>query len=479
MTQSSFGALNAAYSGLSAAQMGIDIVGQNIDNATTTGYVRERVEQQGVGAPAPAGPIVAPQATSGQGVAITSIDQLSSNLLDAQVRTTSAAAGYSQVRSTALTQIETALGEPADNALSGQLQTFWAAWQDVSNQPGDAAPVGTLLGQANALTNQISTAYQAVQQQWSQTNTDVATKVAQLNSDAAQVAAMNGQIRSIVASGGNANELIDQRTNVAADIATLAGGSVTQNSDGTISINVGGTNIVDGTNSRAVKETGATQLEGAASSPVQLVWADSPTSGTLSLNGGEIAGDISLLAPADGTGTGGPLAETAAQLNTLATSLATQVNTVSETGVTSSGATGQDFFALAAGVPAALGLSVVPTNVSGVAVAAVGAGAADGSIADAISQIGTASNSPDSAWASYVVQLGAQSQVESQQASLSQSAQNAATTAQASQESVDLDEENMNLIAYQHAYEGAARVMTTLDQMLDQLINHTGVVGLE
>jgi flagellar hook-associated protein 1 FlgK len=36
----------------------------------------------------------------------------------------------------------------------------------------------------------------------------------------------------------------------------------------------------------------------------------------------------------------------------------------------------------------------------------------------------------------------------------------------------------MNLIAYQHAYQGAARVMTTLDSMLDQLINHTGIVGL-
>ena len=36
----------------------------------------------------------------------------------------------------------------------------------------------------------------------------------------------------------------------------------------------------------------------------------------------------------------------------------------------------------------------------------------------------------------------------------------------------------MNLIAYQHAYQGSARVMTALDSILDQLINHTGLVGL-
>jgi flagellar hook-associated protein 1 FlgK len=198
----------------------------------------------------------------------------------------------------------------------------------------------------------------------------------------------------------------------------------------------------------------------------------------VALGTGEIAGDLSLLAPANASGNGGALAETAAQLNTLASSLASQVNAVSESGVTSSGATGQDFFALQAGVPAALGLSVVPTSVSGVAVAAPGAGAADGSIADQISQIGASAGSPDSGWASFVVSLGTQSQSAAQQATLDTSSQAAASTAQASQESVSLDQESMNLIAYQHAYEGAARVMTTLDSMLDQLINHTGIVGL-
>lgn len=36
----------------------------------------------------------------------------------------------------------------------------------------------------------------------------------------------------------------------------------------------------------------------------------------------------------------------------------------------------------------------------------------------------------------------------------------------------------MNLLTYQHAYQGAARVLTAVDQMLDTLINHVGVVGI-
>ena len=53
----------------------------------------------------------------------------------------------------------------------------------------------------------------------------------------------------------------------------------------------------------------------------------------------------------------------------------------------------------------------------------------------------------------------------------------AATALQQSQTGVDLDEETANLLTYQHAYQGAARVLTAIDEMLDVLINRTGLVG--
>ncbi|BBE21600.1 hypothetical protein MN0502_04830 [Arthrobacter sp. MN05-02] len=43
--------------------------------------------------------------------------------------------------------------------------------------------------------------------------------------------------------------------------------------------------------------------------------------------------------------------------------------------------------------------------------------------------------------------------------------------------SVSMDEEQVNLLQYQHAYQGAARVMTAVDEMLDVLINRMGIVG--
>ena len=171
------------------------------------------------------------------------------------------------------------------------------------------------------------------------------------------------------------------------------------------------------------------------------------------------------------------LAEAAASYNAFAVSLAQRVNDVHRTGATPTGATGLDFFAIDPAQPAALGLSVVPTGVGQVATGAPGAGGSEGSIADAISQLGTGPNAVDKQWADFVVRVGVASKTEQQQSALADLASSGAVGAQLSNSSVDLDEENMNLLAFQHAYQGAARVMTAVDEALDVLINHTGLVG--
>ncbi|AGW42125.1 flagellar hook protein [Leifsonia xyli subsp. cynodontis DSM 46306] len=472
MTESALGALRAAYSGLQAAQAGMDIVGQNIDNANTVGYVRQSVSQQSVGQPGRVGSD-ANGPRSGQGVVVAAIVQSGSSLLDAQVRSTAADAAYSSVRSGALDQVQTILGEPSGDAISGRLQTFWNAWQSVANRPGSSAPVGALLGQAATLASTIGTAYKALQSQWSQTSGQLATTVSQLNADIARIADLNGQIRTAIAAGGNANELIDQRNVAAQGFAKLVGGRVDIAGDNTVSVSIGGIAVVQGTSFEQVRISGGTQLEAAGESPVRLVLASDPSGPGLTPSTGEIAGLVSLLGAA---GTGGAIAETAAHLNQLATGLATRVNAISRTGVSSTGATGLDFFAI--GASPALSLSVIPADPSGVATGAVGAGNLDGAVADKISQIGNTAASPDATWSASVVQLGTRANLEASQASLDSAALTSATTAQQSLESVDLDEENLNLLSYQHAYQGASRVMSALDEVLDQLINHTGHVGI-
>jgi flagellar hook-associated protein 1 FlgK len=472
---STFSGLNTAYTGLVAAKAGLDVVGQNIANAGTAGYTRQRVATSGVPALNSAG-LFTGGVRPGQGVSVDGIQRLDSAALDARVRSTTALSGYSGARADALSTLEGSLNEPGTNGLSTQLQRFWSAWADVSNQAGEPAPVGVLLGQSSTLVTQVGAGYRAVDAQWSALRTDVDGMVNDLNGAATEVADLNGRIRSTLAAGGSANELMDRRDLLTTKIANLSGGIVRPAEDGTVDVLIGGNAIVSGTTFNAVQAVGARRMSDATGDPVRLEWAHRPGA-AIAMEGGAIAGAISTLAPADASGTGGVLAEAAASYNAFAVSLAQRVNDVHRTGATPSGTTGLDFFAIDPALPAALGLSVIPTGVGQVATGAPGAGGSEGSIADAISQLGTGPNAVDKQWADFVVRIGVASKTEQQQSALADLASTGAVGAQLSNSSVDLDEENMSLLAFQHAYQGAARVMTAVDEALDVLINHTGLVG--
>ncbi|RKR75580.1 flagellar hook-associated protein FlgK [Frondihabitans australicus] len=472
---STFGSLNTAYRGLTAARAGLDITGQNISNASTDGYTRQRVTTSSIEAVQPG--LFSTGTGIGQGVSIDGYQRIGDATLDQNVRQTASSSGYSGVRSSVLSNLESSLNEPGTSGLSAQLQGLWSAWGDVSNSPGTAAPASTLLGQAQSMADTIKTGYQAVSSQWSQVRSTVDTQAADLNSDAKQIAQLNSQIQQGLSTGGDVNELIDKRNTLTEDVAKLAGGTVHANSDGTVDVLIGGNALVSGSDYRTVQVSGGATLEGAAASPVQLEWTHRPGA-SVGLDGGELAGSLSVLAPADGNGTGGVLAEAAASYNSFATQLATAINSVYSTGATPSGTTGANFYSFSGTGPAATSLTVVPQSAADLQSGAVGAGALDGTVADQIATLGTGTNAPDRAWAGIVTAIGSAAKTEIAASDRATTAATSAKTQQNSTAGVDLDEENVNLLQYQHAYQGAARVMTAVDQMLDTLINHVGLVGI-
>jgi flagellar hook-associated protein 1 FlgK len=418
----------------------------------------------------------------GEGVALDGIDRLASAQLDARVRATAATAGYTAVRANALASVEDSLNEPGPDGISATLDAFWASWQALGNGTDTTAPSAMLLDTAAELVTQISDGYQAVSNQWSAARNDLKNMVSELNGAATEVAALNVQIRQSIATGGTANELLDRRSALTTTIAALTGASVTEQVDGTVNVYVGGNPLVSGGTTHHVSINGARVMRD--DEPVSLVWDDS-THTSVTVDSGEIAGTLSLLGPVNG-GAGGALAEAAASYDAFASDLATKVNAIYATGRTPAGAPGLAFFEVDSVKPAAQGLSIAPSTSAGLAVRADDAGAYDGSIADAIAQLGagsavnadgTAIVSPSTAWSDFVIKFGVLTKTELQSAALASATASGASNQQLANSSVDLDEENVNLLMFQHAYQGAARMMTAVDQMLDTLINRTGLVG--
>jgi flagellar hook-associated protein 1 FlgK len=469
---STFSGLNTAMSGLNAARLAMETAGNNLANVGTAGYTRQRAEFVSAGSVASTG-LIASRPGVGQGVVLTGIARLADAHLDARVRGTVALAAQSDTRAEGLSNLEGVLREPGENGLSSLLNDFWAGWEDVANQPGESAPAAVLLERAKAVVNRIGQSHNEISDQWSAQRQSVDTMVHDVNAAASAVAGLNSQIRTSIASGGAPNALLDQRAVLTQNIAELSGATVRELPDGTVDVLIDGNALVTGSTVRPLEVTGSATMEGPEAPTLQ--WAHRP--GAVALQGGRLAGAVALLAPADDAGTGGPLAEAARSLDNIALNLADKVNTAQANGKTVEGKMGSPFFEFIGSNSPALSLSVKATGAKDLATAGPKGEGLDGSNATEISKLGASPDGPDAMWAEMVIKIGTATKTEAQQSVSTAVAAAGAVNAQLSVSAVSLDEENVALIANQHAFQGAARVMTAIDEMLDTLINRTGLVG--
>ncbi|MDT0156383.1 flagellar hook-associated protein FlgK [Microbacterium sp. ARD32] len=467
---STFSGLGTAASALAAARRGMDVVGQNIANQGTDGYTRQRVTTSAIPAAA-LSTRFSVGAAPGHGVAVDGIARLGDALLDARVRESSSSAGFWSARALAATTAEAAMAEPTEHGLSSRLSKFWAGWQDLAIAPDSGAAAAVVLESAAQLSAQLAGGYRSVATQWSDTRASAERTIAQVNATATQIADLNAEIRDALASGRSANEIIDRRDSLVQTAARLVGARGTLEADGTMTVRVDGNALVSGDSARGLQLDGPASM-GEAGKPT-VSWSG-PSGFAVAVDGGELGGMLSVLAPAED---GGTLAGIADSYNAVAKALHDQVNEVHRLGETASGQPGGDFFTLSTTGPAALGLGLAVQDASELALAKAGGGPLDAGNANAISQIGRATGSPDSLWTEAVGVFAVSTAGDIQRAQLSDATAVTAVTAQRSVAAVDGDEETISLLTYQSAYQAAARVLTAVDESLDVLINRTGLVG--
>lgn len=487
---STFSGLNGALTSLLAQRRALEIAGQNIANVNTPGYTRQRATLASIDGAAVPSMFSAPTTTTG-GVVVSSVDRLGDAFLEARVREESVNAGYLGAVSTAWDEIEAVVDEPGEDGLSAHLSSFFAGWQDVANSPDETAARAVLLESAHALVSRIATAYTGIERAWTTMRGQADSLTGEVNATAAAVADLNDRVLQSTVAGGNPATLVDERTQQLTRLAELVGAEARPRSDGTVDVMVGGNALVRGTKVNALVVQGAPRLADlatwdpstpstATTGPVRLVWQGTGT--TVGATGGRLGGLLTALAPASTSGPGGPLATVAATYDDLAIELATAVNAAHATGRylgedPSSPDPDTAFFTVStdpADGPPSLNLAVAITDVRKVRAAAAGAGALDGSVADVISQL---EDQLASTWSQTVVNIGVQTRTATQRAGAAQTTLDVATSQLQSQAGVNLDEETIQLLASQRAYEGAARVITAIDQLLDTLINRTGIVG--
>jgi flagellar hook-associated protein 1 FlgK len=463
-----FSTFNTAGLGLAAAQRALDATSQNIVNANTPGYSRQRVTLESVGAPVAASFHTGRGAVYG-GVSVADVSRIRDSFLEA----TRAAAGSRQSAITAqtdvLTSVQLLFAEPGETGLQSTMDSFYSAWQDLANKPGDTAAGSVVIQRGLAVADQLRTVSGGIAAQWTTTHNDLADLVERTNQASADLAKLNQAITTGQMSGKPVNELLDTRDTLIRSLASMTGASSSIDDQGRMSVSINGVNIVTGDHWDAVRLTGAPDIATAVSDPPTLMVGQF----VIPVESGTAAGQLATIRT--------DLPKVSSEVDTVASRLITVVNGLYGTGFAPDGTTGNAYFN---GTDAKT-IGVVPTDGSKLAVA-VAAGTLDGTVArkigdladDAVSLAALGVPGPSVAWRQLTTTLGVQVQSLKTAQSVQDSVVAAAEDAVQSDAGVNLDEEMTNMMLFQRAYQASARVISTADELLDTLINRTGRVGL-
>jgi flagellar hook-associated protein 1 FlgK len=475
---SGFSSLNTATTALWAAQRGLDVTGQNVANVNTEGYSRQRVDLQAMGGTAvPA--IHSVSNGSDGGVAVTGVRRVRDAFLEARGQLETANTARLTAENAALGQVEENFREPGDSGIQSMLTDVWAGFSDLANNPLKLAPRSQVMERLDTLADGLHTTRAALDQQWDQTRDSLSVLAADVNSTAGTIAELNASIRQASLSGLPVNELSDRRDTLVMQLAQSVGATAVPRADGVVDVTIGGTTLVTGGTATRVRLAGTDNPDGVGTDVPRLV--TDPGNTTLR-PGGTAAGQLTALT------TIVPGYRT--QLDAFARTLAGSLNAAHGAGYDSTGAQGGPLFDDGSGTDpvdltavTAANLTLRVTDPARIAAAATsptatgGVASADGRNADALFRLSLDPAGTDAVYRKLVVSLGVESSVATRNLEVQTVLSTQVDAARESVSGVNLDEEMTTMLSFQHAYNAAARMITTIDEALDTLISRTGLVG--
>lgn len=225
---------NIGVSGLAAAQAGLLTTGHNISNASTPGFNRQQIVQS----------TNTPQFTGagyfGQGTNVTTVQRvynqfLASQTLSAQTRLSELNAYADQIR-----QVDGLLADPSAG-LSTALNDFFRGVHEVAANPASIPARQSMLSMAQALVGRFQSVDGRLNEIRDGVDTQLASTVADINSYTTQIAALNQRIILAQAAGPGqpANDLLDQRDQLIAQLNQQVRVTTLTESDGSLSVFVG------------------------------------------------------------------------------------------------------------------------------------------------------------------------------------------------------------------------------------------------
>ena len=457
-------ALSSAVSGLFAHRRRLDVISHNVANSNTIGYSRQRVDL--VSASGAGVGIHSGSSQSLGGVEVAGITRSRDSFLESRSLEASGSSAKLVASHDVLMSVEALIGEPSDHGIIAGLDAMWGAFDDLANFPDALPQREAAIQSAVTVTGRLNEIDRQLRQLHETTKESLQSDVARVNALTSEIATLNEAI-SAVATDLSPNDLLDQRDLAASSLAQLVGARTRTLADGSMDVYLGNTTLVQGSRTFTVEVAETTD---ATLSPLGFQRVGLEVAGLVTVT--DIAG--SLGGKLDGLN--GTVPDSINSLNEVAQQLITDVNTLHQAGEDLDGATGGTFFdgSDAGTISVSAGIQ---SDARLVAAASLSGGTRDGSNAADIANLRSSTTGADATAVSFVATLGLTTQAVGQRASAESDAFQRVEEARLTARSVNVEEEMVDLIEAQRSYEAAARVVSTIDQMLDTLVNRLGVVG--
>jgi flagellar hook-associated protein 1 FlgK len=435
--------LSIGASGLRAYQSALTTTSENIANAGNAGYVRRSTTVREVAAPG-----IAAAGTNGMGVVANGIARADDGYRAGTVRATTSELAKTEAGITWLERIESTL---AGNKLGDQLTAFFTAGRKVAADPASLAPRAAMLEAAAGVASSFAATGAGLEAAEADLDAAAGAAVVELNGLTAALAKVNSGLGRSSPGTSAAASLLDQRDQLLEQMSALTDIAVTLDSSGRAIVRGGngGPVLVEG--DQAFRATFARNDEGAVAF---TVLGEEPSA--LLPGGGALAG----------LGDGAQrLAASRAEIEALASGFAAAVNALQATGHDLNGTPGKPLFAV--GDPPSR-LSVVLADPKGIAAAATGGGARDNANMAALEALRTSKgfeNEVSALTAANAGALSARQTVAEAQGAM----RDGAVAARTSASGVNIDEEAVDLIRFQQAYQASSRVIQIARETLQTL----------
>lgn len=464
--------IEIAKRAIMAHRRSLDVTSHNVGNANTPGYTRQ------VGILQATPPLDAlPEGQVGTGVTITQIRRMHDAFTQIQLLQEDATLGYWSQMASGVGQVERFLMEPTESGIGQALDWFWEAWNELAKRPESIPEREVVLERARGVADAFRHTRQQLHELRVDLNRQIEVQVGEVNTLASRIARLNKEIARVVRLGQQPNDLMDQRDLLLQELSKIVGFTIEDGRDGQINVRMGDHMLVDEDRAyRLATDPVASSGPGPQFQQVNVIW-DGETA-LANLGTSKLAAMVELR--------DSKIVTWINDLDQLANELVLAVNGLHRTGWGLDGVTGRDFFTGSSALDIALSVDVdgLPEAIA----AADGWTLPDGEpgngkVAKQIAELATLDlaglgMTADEAVEDLLARVGtlgqeAQTRVDSQTVLL-----NHLENQRASVSGVSLDEELTNMLRFEHAYSASSRVLTAVDEMLEQLIMRTGRVGL-